>query len=778
MKKTPTCADKNNPRLDNILQTQKKIFFGFCILMLGCVLAFAQTPPPANLLLWLKTDTGVAVSGGVVQTWTNQSGSVDDRNVYLQQGSPTLVSQPFPNGSHPSVVFDGFAGLTNGTGAQNLVVASNQVSVYVVGGVDDNTQPSEEFVSLWPGFAFGIDDGVGGEIKWYLNGPSPPELPSTVILGNGDQHVITGTFAVGGQRNLYIDGSLNNSDTPTLGPIVYDTPYILGIGTLSGYFGQNLIGRISEVLMYSTVDASQRSAVEAYLQNKYFLHAGPVSITTPPQAQTVTEPTPVTFNVTVDGTAPFTYQWLSNSIPLPGATNASYSIKFTRTFDSGNYSVQVANSFGPITSAPALLTVNQHTNQPKILSATRLASDPRHVTLAFDLPLTSSSVSNVSHYLFSNGAHVVTATLDTNLMTVQLKVTASIQYSNTIITVNGVQSIYGINTSNATASIILPYFIPTGFGATTNGAVVNLNGPGLDPHWQFGLVNAGLLTSNYAAQIFVQSNGVMHCHSDGTNIDLNFLVYVDPAYSNSITEEILMHLTILAVDSFYGSIAGCGAGVLPDPTSSVSYRKGGTGIRSVGANYAGAPFNYPFFCPVSDFVADEVPTNGQAWVVGGSYWIRLRNDIDASAPDTGVICSSRAWVGDGSTPEPAYWDRVFKDPSGHTRNGFAGIRAGFGTGNYCDFDVDYIQITSPGLPTVTPKLPASLIPRITVDQTISGGNMILSWPANAPVSYTLQSSASLSGPWVNVGAPVVINGAANTVTQPLTTHFMLYRLIQ
>ena len=65
----------------------------------------------------------------------------------------------------------------------------------------------------------------------------------------------------------------------------------------------------------------------------------------------------VTFAVTVEGTAPFTYQWCKNGSNITGATGASYAISGVQLADAGNYWVVVSNSVGSATSDVATLTV-------------------------------------------------------------------------------------------------------------------------------------------------------------------------------------------------------------------------------------------------------------------------------------------------------------------------------------------------------------------------------------------------------------------------------------
>jgi len=88
--------------------------------------------------------------------------------------------------------------------------------------------------------------------------------------------------------------------------------------------------------------------------------AVPPSITANPATATVTAPATATFNVTVTGTPPFSYQWRRNGAAITGATGASYTTPATTVADNGALiSVVVNNAAG--SSAPstdALLTVN------------------------------------------------------------------------------------------------------------------------------------------------------------------------------------------------------------------------------------------------------------------------------------------------------------------------------------------------------------------------------------------------------------------------------------
>src|SRR5262249_50276342 len=84
---------------------------------------------------------------------------------------------------------------------------------------------------------------------------------------------------------------------------------------------------------------------------------------------TVLEATPLTLSVSVDGTAPFSYQWNLNSNGIANATASVLQIpQVPLTDDGGQITCTIANSAGTVTSQPTALTVIQDTNPPTIKS--------------------------------------------------------------------------------------------------------------------------------------------------------------------------------------------------------------------------------------------------------------------------------------------------------------------------------------------------------------------------------------------------------------------------
>jgi hypothetical protein len=537
----------------------------------------------------------------------------------------------------------------------------------------------------------------------------------------------------------------------------------------------------------------------------------------------------VTWTAPVSGTYSFTGDFLigTNSVSGPGGGQASsdYAIvdslggieaartvvaqgtynpfNFQETFSAGDVvEFQVGTDYQPGAAVGFNCNITNIPLPAVLVSATRTFANPTQVSAKFNAPLYAPSVGNLANYSINSGVTITAAQLSPiDPTTIIMTVNPGLNYPATL-TVNGVENNYGQLpvTANSMALISVPIYMPNGFGTPTNGAQDTFSSPTLGTNWVSGDVydEGDLLSESnyYYTQVFVQTNGVLHVHADSRNLnaegyipDPNYLVYVDPAYESSV-QEALIHITIKA-SNFSPSddgIAGVGVCVPEDPY--ISSPEGGDCLRAVNAGYDDVT-NYPFFLACSDYVTDNDPPAGVGdvyniqWKVGGSYWLRIRQDIDtnpATDSNPGGIISTKVWAGDGSEAEPSNWQSVWKDPlpaGDVTRSGYAAIRAGWGLGVDMDFDVDYFLVSAAGLPTITPTLPPSLAPGLDLEIAIDGGNAMVSWPAAVQASYTLQSSSSLSsGVWSNVGAAVVVNGLENSVTVPLNGQQLFFRLAQ
>lgn len=96
-----------------------------------------------------------------------------------------------------------------------------------------------------------------------------------------------------------------------------------------------------------------------------FLNALQLEVTTPDPPMIVRQPESIeayageraSFSAGVEGTAPFSYQWLKNGSEIAGATNESLILTNIQAGDEGLYSVLITNVVGGDISAEAQLTV-------------------------------------------------------------------------------------------------------------------------------------------------------------------------------------------------------------------------------------------------------------------------------------------------------------------------------------------------------------------------------------------------------------------------------------
>lgn len=82
------------------------------------------------------------------------------------------------------------------------------------------------------------------------------------------------------------------------------------------------------------------------------------AIVTPPVAQTIPAGGTATFSVVADGGAVNSYQWFRGTTLLTGANSPVLVLKNLTPADAGNYTVQISNALGTVTSTPVALTVN------------------------------------------------------------------------------------------------------------------------------------------------------------------------------------------------------------------------------------------------------------------------------------------------------------------------------------------------------------------------------------------------------------------------------------
>lgn len=104
-------------------------------------------------------------------------------------------------------------------------------------------------------------------------------------------------------------------------------------------------------------DTNANSLTVQFLPGSVGIQLVPPLVTRPPAAQTVWIGDTVTFDVSVSGSKPMSWQWQKNGADLLGATNATLTITNVGSADGGNYSLRISNAAGTVSSGSALLTV-------------------------------------------------------------------------------------------------------------------------------------------------------------------------------------------------------------------------------------------------------------------------------------------------------------------------------------------------------------------------------------------------------------------------------------
>ena len=160
----------------------------------------------------------------------------------------------------------------------------------------------------------------------------------------------------------------------------------------------------------------------------------PPSITTQPQTQSVSAGQTATFSVIASGTAPLTYQWMKNNVPVAGATASSYTTPATTAPDSGaQYTVVVTNSYGTVTSTVALLLVSSSPPAISVQPANRSVADGAQVSFN----VTATGPGTLSYQWQRNGTNITGATSSTYAITAVTMADSGVTFRVIVTNVNG-----------------------------------------------------------------------------------------------------------------------------------------------------------------------------------------------------------------------------------------------------------------------------------------------------------------------------------------------------
>jgi len=157
---------------------------------------------------------------------------------------------------------------------------------------------------------------LGGTLSVYLNNFTPqPGDTYTILNSSGSNAAVSGSFA-----NVANGGRLTTAD---------------GLG--------------------SFIVSQNGAAIQ--LTSFLWLSNAP-AITAQPQSTTVLAGHSATFNVSVTGSAPFTYQWYKNGTAVTTGTLPWFTIGSSGSNDTASYYAVIGNAFGSATTNTVSMTVN------------------------------------------------------------------------------------------------------------------------------------------------------------------------------------------------------------------------------------------------------------------------------------------------------------------------------------------------------------------------------------------------------------------------------------
>ena len=220
--------------------------------------------------------------------------------------------------------------------------------------------------------------------QWYRDGAAVPGATGasyTMAPGSarGGVYMVEASNAAGtvtSESATVVDTQLAILSEPLAASVVEGTPVALQVGwrgpsntTFQWYRNSVAVaGGTSPSLNFSAVKSADQGDYRVALQ------AGTVSLTSATVRLTVNTPVSITsqpekrdvvpfgkpfsLSVSATGTAPLTYRWFKNGVPLNGATASTYSVGAATDSDTGSYRVEVANVVGVISSETATVTVS------------------------------------------------------------------------------------------------------------------------------------------------------------------------------------------------------------------------------------------------------------------------------------------------------------------------------------------------------------------------------------------------------------------------------------
>lgn len=351
------------------------------------------------------------------------------------------------------------AGTSNGldfasvtiTGPTNRTLRTDATGFY---GAVDLPPGSYVLTASFPGYQTvqstnTITAGTVTTVDFRLPIPVAPAIVTqpqslTAVLGSN----ATFTVSANGSAPLFyqwlfnggaISGATNTSLTVTNATLDSAGAYTVLVTNLSGSDLSD-----AATLTVSTTDA-------------------PPVLTTYPQSKTAFAGSSITLTATGTGTAPLSYLWRKDGVPIPGATNSTLTLTNLAATNTGNYTVSLSNNAGSDTSPPAALAVVHSLN----LSINGSGSVSKSPDLAAYLPGTVVTLTPSAFFAGWSGA--VGGTTSPLVLTITSNTTLVANFGNEIIVDDEQATVAG----SWTASAASPGFQGIGYRFRSGGSGAN-----------------------------------------------------------------------------------------------------------------------------------------------------------------------------------------------------------------------------------------------------------------------------------------------------------------
>lgn len=227
----------------------------------------------------------------------------------------------------------------------------------------------------WGLFPIGVASGATGDdttrvrLRFFAGGSAAPNniivfVPSTGpdAIAQGNWYHVAVTFSGGASGTLKQYWTLMDVDAERGQAALQSGPSTTMKGlvpqaTGSPAFQLGNVGRVSTTLGFNgLIDEVRMSNIERAATNMMF-YSFSVVIAQDPVSQSLAVGQPANFSVSASGSAPLHYQWRTNAIAIPTATNSTFNLPSVQLSDAASYDVVITNSTSAATSAVATLTV-------------------------------------------------------------------------------------------------------------------------------------------------------------------------------------------------------------------------------------------------------------------------------------------------------------------------------------------------------------------------------------------------------------------------------------